>query len=72
MRYGNNHDVFNPIGNNDPLCISIGHEWRELFIEDHRYRFCLRCDRMERRKSNIVAGIEICTWEVNTVKPTSV
>lgn len=66
---GNNHSSLNPVGNNEPVCNSIGHKWKSLFVEDHHFRFCLRCDRMERRKSNIVSGIEICTWEVNVIKP---
>lgn len=63
------NNPLNPVGKYDPVCDSQGHIWKELFIEDHRFRYCLRCDRMERRKSTMFTGIEICCWEVNVIKP---
>lgn len=61
------HTIFNLIGNPDPICESQNHNWKIMWLMDRQYRFCLRCDRVERRvDGNNVSG---AYWEVNEIKP---
>ncbi len=58
-----------PKGNNDVMCRIKEHQWKTLFVQDREFRYCKRCDKMERKE---YFGTNISMWVVNEIKPTSV
>lgn len=59
-----------PIGDepNLSICLSIGHDWQQLFVSDREFRFCNRCNRGERKE---YFG-EDTIWVVNEIRPSVV
>ena len=60
------HSILYPIGNGDVMCEIKGHDYKTLFVEDREYRFCRRCDCMERKE---YFGFGINMWVINEIKP---
>jgi hypothetical protein len=56
----------NPTGEypDTAVCETLGHQWKILFVEDRKFRDCLRCNRQERE-------IKKDIWEVNKIEPST-
>ena len=68
--YDQGHHALNPIGHFEPVCDSLGHDWKSMWLMDQQYRTCRRCERMERRVyTTDHQGVYGLFWEVNVVKP---
>lgn len=60
------HPLLYPKGNGDIICEIKGHDYKTLFCHDREFRFCRRCNRMERKE---YFGLGISMWAINEIKP---
>ena len=47
--YDFGHSPFNPVGIFDPVCHSLGCDWKSQWVHDRQFRICKRCYRHERK-----------------------